>query len=316
MFCLGACSLLGFQNYQRYDSRTISILSFNLFDQRQSPESLQRSWRGDWLFRRERLELIDQSLRMSRPDLILFQDMLIKRGSLSDSDRNVLAHGALQGYEWLSVMSRFYDDTQEGSYHSVASSLPLRINRVYRGHTAPLGRTGFVSFALLELEGDAILVVNVEMPGDTVQADSWYEILLELVEQELKELNLCSGRLIVGGFLPGNSSWPAYQNFLNKLELKDSSVGFCELVSDCLTADSSNEIYMLTSDGDIGGRLDRILLHRTSIVLSSHRSMLETASGTRYASQYQLNKLWPARRFAWQTTVRLPKCREAVGIKS
>lgn len=311
---LGACSLLGWQKYQRYDDRSISILTVNLFDQRLSPDSLPRSWRGDWLFRRERLELIDQSLRMSRPDLLLFQDMLAKKGSLSDSDRSILAQGALQGSEWHSTVARFYDDTQEASHQSIAVNLPIRIDRSFRGNSVPLGRSGFVNFVLLELDGEPILTANVQMPIDSVQVDSWYKVLLDLITLQLEEISSCSERLVIGGYLPGHTSWPAYQEFMTKLELKDSSVGFCELASECLTADTSNEMYMLTSDDDAGGRVDRIFVHRSSIVLSSQRSMLDTIEGTRYAKMYQLTKLWPTRRFAWMTTLRLAKCRKLPSI--
>ncbi|MFW7380310.1 MAG: hypothetical protein ACOH5I_15975 [Oligoflexus sp.] len=308
--CLGACALLGFKNYQRYDNRSIAILTANLFDQRLSPEESERTWRGDWLFRRERLELIDQSLRRSRPDLLIFQDMLAKRGSISDSDRNILSQGALQGYDWSGFKAREYDDTQEISQHGVAASLPLRIDRAYQSSTAPLGRNGFVSYTLLDLEGEPILVANVQMPSDSVQIDSWYEVLLTLTSSQLEEVAACSQRLIIAGYLPGNASWPAYQDLLNSLELKDSSLGFCELAGECVTADTNNELYLLTADADAGSRVDRILVHRSSLVLSSQRSMMETLDASRYANRYQLLKLWPTRRFAWMTTLRMARCND------
>lgn len=305
---IGACSHLGWQASQRYDDRSLSILTVNLFDQRLSPPHTSQSWRADWLLRRNRLELIDQSFRSTRPDLILFQDMLAKRGSQSDSDRSILAHGALHGFEWNSRLARSFDDTHEDSFLSVATSLPLRIDRAYPGQSMPLGKNGFVSFTKVHLENQAILVVNVEMPGKSIQADRWYKILKELIAQELTELNLCHNRLVIGGFLPGHSSWPGYQNLLDSFDLQDSSTGFCELASDCLTADAMNEIYMHTSDGELGSRPDRILIHRSAIVMNSQRAMTDLTSPSRYASRYGLERLWPTRRFAWFSQVRLAKC--------
>jgi hypothetical protein len=93
-FWVNGCALLGIRSSERYDERSFSILNLNLFNQR-TPSTLSRkNWKGDWLFRRERLELIDEQLRISRPDIVVFQELLTRRGSPSESDINILNFGA------------------------------------------------------------------------------------------------------------------------------------------------------------------------------------------------------------------------------
>ena len=46
-----------------YDSRSFSILSYDLYDQMTSAEKNNLGWKGNWLLRRKRLEVVDYELR-------------------------------------------------------------------------------------------------------------------------------------------------------------------------------------------------------------------------------------------------------------
>jgi hypothetical protein len=305
---LGACEHLGFRGFTEYDERSVTVLTANLFDQRLANPMADDSWKADWLFRRARLELIDQSLRITRPDMIVFQDLIAKRGSPSDSDRNILAQGSLEGYQWHSYLDRFYEDTQEKAYQSLAVSLPLKIDRSYQGGIMPVGKAGAVSFYRLIMEDEPILVVNANMPSSQVSVDAWYPILLDLIRQQLERSQTCLDRLIVTGYLPGYSAWSGYQNLLQSLQLKDSSAGYCEVNEECLTGAAVNDIFRLTTEGDAGGRFDKVLVPRSTIVLASQRAMDNFSQTSRHAERYGLDKLWPTRRFAWLANLRLARC--------
>ena len=108
-----------------FDQRFISIQSVSLFNQRSLSHASAEQWKGDWVFRRHRLDLIDKQLRFTRPDLVVFQELMERSGSYADSDRNILAEGALRNYEWDLNDLVDYEDTQEVQYHATAVALPL-----------------------------------------------------------------------------------------------------------------------------------------------------------------------------------------------
>lgn len=311
LFLLGlsGCATWFATKFSSYDSRSISIETLSLFNQRENSNVSQKSWRGDWLFRRERLELADRELRSIRPDVMVFQQLMAKKGSPSDSDRNILGSGALSGYTWDVFRAREYEDTGEEQFNAVAIGLPVQLAPIeLKSRSWAVGLDGYVSVSVLQLEGDPILLFNVEMPTTDRNLGLWYQFLEEKMIEVLKSSpQFCLERMVVAGVLPqgfGTNS----QGFIEKLELRDVSEGMCEVASDCYTGTPLNELFMVTGGNQPPGQIDRIYVHQTAIVASSSVVFRNMESATRYGATYGLSRLWPSQRFGWGTSVRLAKC--------
>lgn len=310
LLALGGCVLFGFQPPDRYDERSFSILSLNLFNQRLPSAMGQKSWKGDWLFRRERLELIDEQLRISRPDIIVFQELLTRRGSPSESDINILSYGALEGYEWDADLVTYFRDSQEMQYHATAVGLPVKLAQTDQilKKFWPIGIDGYMSFSLLELDEKNMLLINLSMPQDTQKVDHWYKVVRNEIRELITNFRLCPQRLIVSGHIPGGPSWEGYNEFIKEFELKDTASGFCEAASDCLTSSNLNDIFMSTAQGQSPSHSERTLVHRDAIVSSGAISMNKMRDKTIYGGAYGLQRLWASRAFGWLSEVRLAQC--------
>lgn len=307
---LSGCALFGFEPPDRYDDRSFSILNLNLFNQRVPSTLVQKSWKGDWLFRRERLELIDEQLRISRPDIIVFQELLTRRGSPSESDINILSYGALEGYEWDADLVTYFRDSQEMQYHATAVGLPVKlaVNDKISKKFWPIGIDGFMSYSLLELDQKVMLLVNLSMPQNVQKVDHWYKSVRNEIRELIASNRLCPQRLMVSGYVPGGMAWEGYSEFLKEFELKDTASGFCEAASDCLTSSNFNDIFMATAQGQSPSHSERILVHKDAIVTSSNVVMNKMRDKTIYGNSYGLQRLWASRVFGWLSEIRLPQC--------
>lgn len=307
---LSGCVLFGFQPAGRYDERSFSILNLNLFNQRVPSTMSSRHWKGDWLFRRERLELIDEQLRISRPDIMVMQQLLARRGSPSESDINILSYGALEGYEWDVDQVAYFKDTQETQFQAVAVGLPVKlvVSDTFGKKAWPIGMDGSVSYSLLELDQQPILLVNVSMPQNAQKVDHWYQFVRKETRDLLKRFRLCSKRLVLAGYLPGGLAWSGYTELVNEFELKDTATGFCEATSDCLTSSNQNDLFMGSSQGLPPSHSERIMVHRDAIVSSSNVVMNKMKEKTVYGGSYGLQRLWASRVFGWLAEVRLSQC--------
>ena len=308
LLSLGGCALIGSGGYSRYDERSVSVLTVSLFNQRTPSKLVKASWKGDWLFRRERLELVDRGLLEIRPDLLVFQQLMSRRGSPSESDQSILSYGSLDGYQWDLSLSRFYEDTQEEQFFALAMGLPIIASEAEPSTTGKLGIDGSYSINNVKLQKQDIWVVNVEMPTSAKSVDAWYKVLQKKLSEFQNSHNICSKRLLVAGYLPGRVSWPFYQDFLKYFELKDTSTGFCEVANDCATGTPMNELFLGTSEGKSGTQVDRIFAHQQAVVYSSKVALNGRGDGSLRSQNYGLEYLWPSRRFAWNSIVRLPRC--------
>lgn len=306
---LSGCATWFVTKFSSYDSRSISIETLSLFNQRENSNVSQKSWRGDWLFRRERLELVDRELRSIRPDVMVFQQLMTKKGSPSDSDRNILGSGSLGGYAWDVFRAREYEDTGEEHFNAVAVGLPVQLAPIeLKSRSWAVGLDGYVSVSVLQLEGDPILLFNVEMPTNDRNLGLWYQFLEEKIVEVLKSsTQFCPERLVIAGVLPSGFGTSG-QGYVEKLELRDVSEGMCEIASDCYTGTPLNELFMVTSGNQQPGHMDRIYVHRTAIIASSTVVFKNMEPATRYGANYGLSRLWPSQRFGWGSSVRLAKC--------
>lgn len=307
----GGCVLLGFHESERYDERSFSVLNLNLFNQRIASNLSRRNWKGDWIFRRERLEFIDEQLRISRPDIVVFQELLTRRGSPSESDINILSYGALEGYEWDADMVAFFKDTQEMQYQGSAVGLPIKLassDKITKKFW-PIGMDGFMSYTLLELDQQPILLVNLSMPaGAAHKVDHWYKFVSDELRVLLEQLKLCKQRLVVSGYIPGGPLWLEYSDFIKEFDLKDSSTGFCEATSDCLTASTQNDLFLATSEGQSESHSEKIMVHHDSLVNFSSVVMNKFKEKTVNGRTYGMQRLWASRVYAWLAEMRLRQC--------
>lgn len=308
-FSLTACaSLIG--TSRGYDERSFTIINFNIFNQRQPSALSKKNWKGDWLFRRERLELVDEQLRVTRPDVVVLQEATTRLDSPSESDMNILSAGALEGYEWDATLIADHRDTQESQFNAVAVGLPVKLVRQEEiiKKSWPISVEGSMSYSLLELDGSPILLVNLQMPETIQKADAWYQSVTQEIKMLQEQVKVCSQRLIVAGHIPGSGIWPGYSQFIADLGLRDTASGFCEAASDCLTTSPQNDLFAAIGGGASGSHSERILVHQEVIVFSSGISMQKIRPISVNGPQYGIHRLWASPRFAWESELRLPKC--------
>lgn len=294
-----------------YDSRPISLQTFNLFDQRTPPQSKDKNWKGDWLFRRERLENVDRQLRNAKPDVVIFQQGLAKSGSPSETDRSILGFGALNGYEWHETLVKELGDSFEDQLHLVAVGVPVTLSQSYQKESLwPIGETGFVTLTVAEFEDGPVLILNVD-PGQNWQSDT--SQTLQVIDRIIPSIlqsspRFCPERLVIAGGMTMDGGAAARSKMLEKWQLMDASDGYCELASDCFTATPQNELFMLAMGNVTPLQADRILVHRTAVISSSAPVFTQPVEAGRYARQYGLNKSWAAPRYGWGANVRFAKC--------
>ena len=306
----GCASLLKTVGSDYHQGRSISILTVNLFNQRLMAEGADNNWKGDWLFRRERLEIVDLSIMSMRPDLILFQELLGRRGSPSESDRSILSYGSLDGYQWGLSRTDFFEDTQEEEYLGLAIGSPLSLDEEVDSYWGKLGSDGRYSLRGILIEGQPFWVVNVSMPSNSEETNKAYEVLRKNILELQGKLSFCNERLIVAGYLPSDVTLPNYQKLLETFQLKDTSLGFCEIYSQCYTATTENEVFRNTSQGKSEAQVDRILAHNETIVYAGKIALDDEKASTERARFYGLSNHWPTRRYGWSTILRLTQCRK------
>ena len=293
------------------DSRPIAVQTVSLFNQRSTAKGSNRSWKGDWVFRRDRLELIDQELRSVKPDLLIMQDLMERSKSPSESDRAILLAGALESYDWDSLVVRSWDDTGEDQSLGIAVDLPLRIVRDGKPglqRTWMVGTDGFMVASQIEHEGQVVAVFNVHMPTQVGRSYLWYTFVQERIAATLKAYGGCSDRVIVAGFLPANMDAARFNEFLESLQLRDAGEGFCDVAAACYTATPVNEIFVRTNPDETPFRADRVLLPRSAQVTASGVDFNTSADPREYLELYGLRRLWPTERFGWKTSARFARC--------
>lgn len=308
-----ACIRDLFHETAGFDSRPLAIQTLSLFNQRPANRLGKKSWKGDWIFRRDRLDLIDLELRNRKPDILFLQQVMDKLGSAVESDRAILGAGVLSDYEWRQQKVEEYGDSDEAESLAIAVSSPAKFLLLHpeQKETWMLGLKGYASAQTLEFEDQPLTLFNVQMPAKDNGSSIWYSFLQERIAEKIKHDHLCAKRLIVAGFLPGDEKSRQMSTFLQKLQLKDVATGFCQLANNCYTATPTNELFVATVGDEAPSRTDKILLHRSAYVYASARSFEEADPSSRYAREFGLTRLWPTERFGWFAQVRLSRCLDA-----
>ncbi|MDA9951302.1 hypothetical protein N9D31_01880 [Oligoflexaceae bacterium] len=304
-----SCVLFSGSGGASYDSKTVNVQTFNLFNQRDLSTVGSGNWRGDWFFRRQRLELIDKELRASKPDLLIYQETMDRLGSPSESDEAILSAGSLQGYQWRKTELKRFDDTDEVESMGVAAGLPLKMSEKTDFRKSwVLGNDGFMIVDVVDLEDQPIIVFNVQMPPKIGRKYLWYTFIQERVSDFVASGNYCSKRVVIAGYMPTEQGAQRFQSFKESLQLKDSSEEFCNVASECYTATPENGLYLAATESVLSGQVDKILVHKTALVYSSSRNMTSSKEFSESQQTYGLKRIWASKRFGWTSSIRLPRC--------
>lgn len=293
-----------------FDQKIVTIQTLGLFDQRKTSRLSRRSWRGDWIFRRDRLELIDEGLRNLKPDILLFQELTEKVGNTAESDQNILGAGALMDYAWEKHEVSRYPDTQEIESLATAIGLPNKFvprDSVERDVWV-LGTGGYLMASTINVEDEPVIVFNVKMPVQSDTGYIWYSFIKERIWEKLSSRKHCFKRVVVGGLLPGDEGAQRYAEFVRSLQLRDVSAGFCQISSRCYTATPTNDIYMASVGDESPSRIDKIFLHQSALIYTSSRNFAENDPNNRYAREFGLSRLFSSQRFGWVTQARFARC--------
>lgn len=292
-----------------YSERVLTLASLDMFSQQEMPRT-GRSWSGDWQFRRDRLELVDATLRDQRPDIFIMQNAMRRAGSVSESDEMILRSGALNRYDWRDVKLETINESGEERLLAVAVSKPLRHLLIPEGfkNYSQFGIDGHMVFYPIEADGGTILVVDVLMPSRLDQSGLWYSLLEEKIRSAVKELNSCIERVVLAGYLPFEQESRRFKDFLSGLGIKDTGTGLCQSAERCQTASPENGIFLVTRGDESPSQMDRIMTHKYAMVLSAGANFTRVLETSEYKDAYGLSRVWAAQRYGWIARVRLPVC--------
>jgi hypothetical protein len=293
-----------------FDGRAVTVQTADLFNQRAPSRLAKRSWKGDWILRRDRLEMVDTELRNSKPDLILLQDVMAKEGSGAESDYRILKAGALTDYEWRLSKVESYEDTQETQSMAIAVGIGLRFIPTAEGEreTWVMGAGGYLAAATVEYEDQPLLVFDVQMPPHNDNDYLWYSFVQERIKERVARAKTCMKRVIVAGYLPGDEGARRYVEVLAELKLRDAALGFCQIPNKCFTATPANDLYLASVGDEAPTRTDKILFHQSALLYSSARNFEDSDPNSRYIREFGVNRLWPTQRFGWVANARLARC--------
>lgn len=294
-----------------YDERPLVIQTVSLFNQKTGSARRNSSWDGDWIFRRDRLDLIDRYFRGHRSDIVLFQQSMRKAMSEIEWDQAILSAGSFGEFAWRSEQVAEYGNSAETEWLSVAAAPSLSLKQRQPGESPSVwnvGPDGFLQAAAMMASGQSLAVFNVQMPSKIERDPIWFDFIEERVKDWIKIQGICPQRVIIGGFIPVDLEAKGFAELLDNLSLKDSSVGFCDVAVKCQTANPENEIFRYSSEGAVAQQVDRILVPAGAIVYSAGKSLDEAAPGNEYIRNFGLTWLWPSIRAGWQTSIRLPQC--------
>lgn len=307
ILAVNSCASWFAADEEHYDDRPLTIAVANLFSQLDRPRDLSFSWTGDWEFRRDRLALIDRDLRALRPDIVALQDMMERSGSRTDSDRAILRAASLNSYNWAKFDIAQLEELGETRSFAVATLKPIDVE-VVTNEVIPMGSDGFMTTFKITGLPQPVLLFNVSLPLTSEDKSIWYPFLEEKIGKTIAIEKLCVERVIVAGSLPVDIELQKFQSFLKKLNLRDSSVGFCQVAERCATSTSQNDIFRAIHGDTNPLQTQRILVSQAAYIAGSSRILATPENSDSYNGKYKLDKLWPSAQFGWITKVKLPLC--------
>lgn len=304
---LSSCVLWG-EGSIVYDKARINVQFLSLFNQAAETELSGSSWKGDWIFRRARLKLIDSELRVSQPDILILQESLYKKSSMIESDRNILLAGALRGYSWFDIGIKEHPDSNEVETFAVVVDAPMELDhRRQASQYWQYPNSGVMTKFKVLVDRQPILVFNIALPDKG--AEEVLEQIGGIIQSELYQERTCSNRVVVGLFTRIPEASEAYLRFKQKLGLVDTSLGRCEIEDLCYTSTTRNELFLRTNSHQTSKRTDRILISKNGLIHTSGVNFnTPSVENMDIASKYSFTKLWPTERFGWFAEITLAEC--------
>ncbi|MBI2601984.1 MAG: hypothetical protein HYW48_02920 [Deltaproteobacteria bacterium] len=286
-----------------YDKNELKIQRFSLFNQQEEAPSVRQSWKGDWLFRRERLQLVDKELWDAQADLLLLGGVMARYDNPLESDRSILMAGALKGYDWQEEAIGKFEESGESELIAVAVSPPLKAEKLRKLWQ---WKEGSLFFQELSSNGQPLYAFVFQSEAQLTLPR--LESVVSTIFDFIKANAFCQRRVLIGGYFR-TSYTKQLSETMEQFEFKDAAKGFCNVEYECYTESTRNELFMLVRGEAQPARSELIFVHRTAMVSQSLLNFSDSQSiGTSYYKSFGLQSLWPSMYFGWLSTVRLAMC--------
>ena len=241
---------------------------------------------------------------------------MAKQGSPYDSDQYILGAGALLGYDWQNVQIATYRDTHEVESLSVVSGLPVYKDPYEdeRKRMWSLGNDSYLAAFIVTMENQEIAIFNLKISEKVAGQQIWYQYIVNRVKEYIDRYKLCPKRVVIAGSFESPVNQQDYQNMLDKLQLSDSSLGFCEQENNCYTQNTENPIFKLTRGDAQPRRTSRILIHKSSLVYSSNRNFNSFDWQHQFDRLFTNRKVNPTQDYGWISSIRFGRCQSSYGL--
>ncbi|MBP9707621.1 MAG: hypothetical protein KBD78_08245 [Oligoflexales bacterium] len=316
----------------------LSIETLDLFSQRIPNKRLSENgidWRGDWLFRRERLKLLDSLFYSRLSNIIFLQGVLEKKGDPHDQDLKVLTDGALRDYRWESQVFQFYEDTWEEESLAVGVSFPLKLiepaedekseNTNEEAQTLAerlvLEPEFAIYFVKVDYDGEDLLLINIKFRPEMadknlnsysryIDSNRIYSKVIASLKSIISKAAVCDKRIVVAGYLPHALQNQEFLASLAEIGLKSTHEIFCPVLSECFTQKIDNQIFAQSTLEKNEQLADLILVPVDANVHLALRGNTEAAVSSIYTKQsYDITKIPASIRDAWVTRVEIKSCK-------
>ena len=294
-----------------WNNNPITIHTLSLFNQHlKTMDSVTESWSGDWFFRRKRLSLVNQEIVKTVPNLILFQEMMKKTGNPFDSDSSILERSSLAYYDAFLDEYKLHRETGEkelsGSY--LRFDIGIETSHLEKRLMWDLGKSGYLTYQKILTQGIPLYLFNVNMPREDKNPLKSLFFIKRQIQKSLKNETICYNHIVVGGFFNPNLKESDLKDFLFSLNLVDTGIA-CPSNELCFTQAPSNPVFNSSSLLNEFKRPDRIFVHNSTKVLSSHVVYKKVhTTPINFKRKYKLHSLNPSLRYGWQTEVQFASC--------
>lgn len=247
------------------------------------------------------------------PNVILFQEMLAKSSSPSDSDASILEKSSLAYFDEFITDYKKHRDTEEieqaGTYLRVEGS---ETEEIILGHELmwDIGKTGYLLYQKIFIKEDPFYIFNIKLPRENKNPERLYAFLKRTMTRALDGENRCYNYILLAGFFGDFDNSPQLQQLARDFNLTDTGAKLCEVEShECYTESSANPVLNSSSFKNQFRRSERIYIHKSALVSSAQLVYnKQHESLPNFKLKYKLYKLSPSLYYGWQAKVQLPSC--------
>jgi hypothetical protein len=305
------CASFSGSRFSGYENRRIVIQYAPMFTQKNTKIGEEKyNWAGDWVFRRKRLALLDKQISSVKPDIILFQDLVYREYSPSESEFYILSAGATEDYSWHISKTDEISISEESVASAAAMALPIKVDllkSLSRKESWDLGNGSYIVVTRFKTEqGDAVLMSIKLLEDDNGEIP--YQMMANIVEEVISSTGVCRERFILSGEIPEDRISYLDQGIIEKLGFKDVAYDFCDELESCYTESIDNKLFSISNPNSINGRSSRILVHEKTKVLASLRNLENKISLGKEEDRYGLGSISANHRYGWLSTINLAIC--------